>query len=155
MRSIQDTFSHLDARTTVRVTKYRQDVKVSWPPPYPRTGNPDGCADRASLVQSQKSRLRCAFSLANAETNFLAMATLTYRKNPPDYETVRINRTRFLDSLRHKYRGSQFGWFLEFTRAGVAHFHLFMGDSGDLGLAIKREKTREVSRHGKKTQILA
>lgn len=110
--------------------------------------------ERASVRQSAKSRQNCAFQLGNAETDWLAMVTLTYRTNPSSYEEVAGHRVRWFDSMRKEWGRFDYAWFLEFTERGVAHYHVFVGSGGDLGDAIRRERTRTVTRKGNPVAIL-
>lgn len=138
----------------LQIERYKNGDRVKWPalrePPKPPEER-----ERASIQQSTKSRLHSAFQLGNAETNWLAMTTLTYRVAPSSYGEVRDHWTRFKDRLRKRFDGAEWGWILEFQRRGAAHYHVFLGDGGELGEAIKREQTRERMRHGNKVEILA
>jgi len=147
--SISEVFWQFDLdRTTAEVTDYKTGSRVAYPPKSPPCGAL-GCADRASRNQSTKSRLNAAFQLGNAETDWLAMATLTYRSSPESYVETRAHRVRLLDRLRKKWKDPHFGWILEFTQNGAPHYHLFLGSGGELGEAIRAEPTLTRQRKGK------
>lgn len=144
--------SRLTIHDEIEVDEYRNGLRVHFPGESP--GEAPESVERASQAQSAKSRHRCAFTLGNAETDWLAMMTLTYRINPEDYETVKRHRTRTLESARKKWGKFDYAWFLEFTKKGTAHYHVFLGSGGMLGKLIKEEETETVTRKGKKTKIL-
>lgn len=137
----------------ITVTEFKNGSRLKWPvtkePPPPPENR-----ERGSLSQSVKSRLNSAFNLGNAETSWLAMATLTYRVAPSDYETLKSHRSKFLDRMRKRFGEFDYAWILEFQKRGAAHFHIFIGDGGELGALIKSEPTRTKKRKGVETEIL-
>lgn len=137
----------------IRVERYRNGDRLKWPQMRETDGPGDGPRERESLEQSVKSRLQSAFQLGNAETDWMAMATLTYRVAPSSYDEVREHWTRFKDRLRKQFPGAEWGWILEFQGRGAAHFHVFFGSGGELGNAIKSESWVKRKRKGKETQI--
>jgi len=134
-QTIPEVYWAFDPATTVEVERFKNTAVIHWPSKTPPAES-EGCPDRESREQSTKSRMNCAFNLGNAETEWLAMVTLTYRKNPESYEVTKMHRTKFLDRLRKAYPGSHVAWFLEFTEKGVAHYHLFLGSGGELGRVL-------------------
>jgi hypothetical protein len=136
----------------LEVVEYRNGIQIK----FPSKGDPEPPEERtrASNEQSGKSRRRCAFTLGNAETNWLAMLTLTYRVAPESYEEVAEHRKRLLESMRKKWGKFDFAWFLEFTRKGTPHFHVFIGDGGNVGDIIRNSPIRQVNRRGKKTDVV-
>lgn len=138
----------------IQVTRFKNGDLLRWPTMNEPPPSPD-IIERASREQSVRSRLRSAFALGNAETSWLAMATLTYRVNPADYASVRDDWTRFKDRLRKKWKSPEWGWILEFQRRGAAHFHVFLGSGGELGKGLNSEATVTRKRKGQETEILA
>lgn len=136
----------------IRIDRYRAGDRLTWPtlrePP-----KSSELRERGSTTQSVKSRLNSAFQLGNAETNWIAMATLTYRVSPGSYDDVRNDWTRLKDRLRKRWNGVEWAWILEFQKRGAAHFHVFIGDGGELGKALLEEETRTVKRKGTDTEI--
>ncbi len=119
----------------IEVDEYKNGLKAKFPCDY--QPDPPKEINRESFSQSPKSRRRCAFALGNAETNWIAMLTLTYRVPPPDLKTLTRHRTRLLESIRKKYGKFSYGWFLEFQKRGAPHYHVFIGDDGNLGEVIR------------------
>lgn len=136
----------------IEVVEHRNGLKLE----FPSKGNPvpPETRETSTREQSGKSRRNCAFTLGNAETNWLAMITLTYRMPPDSYDECNTHRTRVLESLRKKWGKFDFAWFLEFTKAGAPHFHVFVGDSGPVGNAIRNSPTELVKRRGTETEIV-
>ena len=136
----------------IELEEYKNGVRFLFPSKGDTTP-PQDC-DRASTEQSAKSRRNCAFVLGNAETSWKAMILLSYPKNPTSYTEVADHRTRFIKSLRAEWGVFDYAWFLEFTRRGVAHYHVFIGDGGALGSAIAASKGETVMRHGSETRLI-
>lgn len=138
----------------IRIDRYRKGDRLTWPsfrePPAPPEER-----NRGSLTQSVKSRLNAAFTLGNAETDWIAMATLTYRKSPGSYDEVKRDWTRFKDRFRKRWEGTEWAWILEFQRRGAAHFHVFFGSGGELGTALQSEPVEIRKRKGTDTEIFA
>lgn len=137
----------------IQVDRYKAGDLLRWPQMRETPSTAAAERERGSTEQSVKSRLNCAFKLGNAETSWIAMATLTYRDSPADYETVQRHWTRFKDRLRKAFPGSEWAWILEFQKRGAAHFHVFLGDGDGIGLALKTEETVTRKRKGKDTEI--
>jgi hypothetical protein len=91
--------------------------------------------------------------MGNAETNWVAMLTLTYRVSPQPADLVR-HRRAFLARLERRFPACHWAWILEFQRRGAPHYHLFFGDGGPLGVAIEESPLVTVMRHGTPTQVL-
>lgn len=153
---VSSAYWFADPQTSCEIEHYREGSRIRWPSKPGNSGAIDGCTDRSSQSQSVRSRLNCAFAFGNAETDWLCMVLLSYRAGsaPTDWTTLRDHRNRFVDSLRKRWRGVHFGWFLEFTEAGTPHFHVFLGNGGDLGAEIAGAPRRTVRRKGKETVLV-
>jgi len=116
---------------------------------------PENPAKRGDVTEfSSKSRVRCAWAFLNAETDWLAMVTLTY-PTTPDVEEIRGHLRKWVKRLKNAFGAPlDFGWCVEATKAGRAHFHVFLGDGGSLGAAISSERCETIVRKGKPYQIL-
>ena len=132
----------------VQVSTFRRSVRIHFPlvGGGPPSGEPRGAC---SQEQSLKSRLRAAWALANAETEWHAMVTCTYGHDPGKDEARR-------DCVRFRRRLLRLGfvdwaWIREFTEAGRVHYHWFLG--GESGVRLRSEATRIVSRHGNPTEL--
>ncbi len=99
------------------------------------------------------SRLRCSWSFLNAETEWLAMVTLTYPSDP-DPEACRGHLRAWLSRINRAYPGKMdIGWVIEGTKGGRPHFHVFFGDGGFAGKAIDSEPHCTVIRKGKSYRV--
>jgi hypothetical protein len=138
---------------SVEIEHFKTGVIAHYPSKqlHPPSG---GCPDRESTSQSAKSRLNCAFKLGNAETDWLAMLTLTYRVNPTSYEETKAHREAFLRRLRRKFPSPDLAWFLEFTLKGTAHYHLFLGSGGALGSALAAAPRERVKRAENSVELI-
>jgi hypothetical protein len=102
---------------------------------------------------STRSRIRCAWAYLNAETEWLAMVTLTYPVDP-DVEEIRDHLRAWLARIKRSFSGQlDFGWVVEATKGGRPHFHVFFGDGGQAGRTIEKEKTEKIIRKGKTYRI--
>ncbi len=98
---------------------------------------------------STRSRIRCAWTFANAQRDWGAMATLTFAVQPrhPKEALKKLVRRFRLD-----FGGSwQWAWVMEWQTRGVVHFHLFFerGFVDSLGY-----QTQSIVRHGKPVSII-
>lgn len=103
---------------------------------------------------SKASRLRCAWSFLNAETDWLAMVTLTYPVQP-DVEKCREQLRDWLARVNRKFPGLiDYGWCIEGTKAERPHFHVFFGSGGRLGKAIEQERCSKIRRKGRDYEVM-
>jgi hypothetical protein len=149
----ENILSRCNLDDSILVDVYKHSAKISFPNNSDHEP-PEEPPERATTIQSAKSRRNAGFKLGNAETDWLAMVTLTYRVGPKEYETLKRHRKLFLDNVRAKFGKFDYGWILEFTKAGRPHFHVFLGSAGDLGKAIAESPDRKVKRHGKTRTVL-
>ena len=119
----------------------------------PRPGRPPGARRGKVGSMSKASRIRAAWTLANAPVEWRAMITLTFPAATPDYKK-HFNRWKrrmrwFLD------RPGGWAWLMEFQQRGVLHFHVFLSSSLFLGGPwLLPRFIQRVRRHGEPTDLV-
>lgn len=122
---------------------------VHWPIDVARSRSPFETPRGKIHDLSKRSRLRCAWLLANAPKPWGAMAVLTFRTQPSHpKEALKFFVRRFrLDHGNHW----QWSWIMEWQSRGVIHFHLFFENAFLDSLGYHTER---LVRHGKETEII-
>ena len=118
--------------------------------------NPNAIPGKRGEVSSfsNASRLRCAWSFLNAETEWLAMVTLTYPVDP-NPERCREQMRDWMARVNRAFPGMiDYGWVIEGTKQERPHFHIFFGEGGTLGKAIEQERCSLVRRRGRDYEIM-
>ncbi len=130
----------------IRLTLYRVGALTHWPV-IGRPVRHDSQRGRIADL-SKKSRLRCAFAFGNAQKDWGAMATLTFRTQPREPKRA-LNI--FSRAMRNEVGEIQWAWVMEWQERGVIHFHLFFEREW-----IERVGyfTETVVRHGHETELL-
>lgn len=139
-----------DFSVSIPVTLYRNGAEIEWP--FAKRKPPGGKRGEIGNM-SPKARRRAAFAFGNAETDWLAMATLTYR-DCPESERVKSDLAKFRKRFLRRWDQPDWGWIMEFTRRGIPHFHVFLGNGGPLGRAIEAAPTEARKRHGRPIEII-
>jgi len=115
-----------------------------------RRDNPGGAEDQERKIKdmSAKARRRAAFSLGNAECEWVGMTTLTYHATAPDGPSVKKHLAKLSRQLRA--RGDPLeAWGMEMQQRGSPHFHLFHSDRSTLGKAIREGAQEKTIENGK------
>lgn len=84
--------------------------------------------------QSDTSRRLCALMLGNANCDWVAMTTLTWRF-PPTAEKVRLAVDRLRRKWKERWGESACAWIMEMQARGVPHFHIFHAAQSAFGKA--------------------
>ena len=140
-------YSHgLTDSTRLTVDEYKFGRRVHWPINTESCPVPDRCE---SMTQSIKSRMNAAWKINNAETDWRIMVTLTYPESvweDLNYDVVANHRSRIIRALKDAY-GTELhrAWFLEFTKKGAPHFHLYLGGQTAASIVLT-EPTETVNR---------
>lgn len=108
---------------TVLVYKNGLEIirKARYPMPRPMPPTFHG-----SVIMSRKSKMRLANVVQNTEIKFNSMLTLTYGDyiNPIDGKELKRQTNILLGHIRKRFLGSQYVWFLEFTKKLKPHLHV-------------------------------
>jgi len=136
------------------VFMFRNGCRVVWETAREsHTAQRDDDDERAIKDQSRRSRHRAAFSLGNAECDWLAMTTLTYHQLPPA-ERVKADLDTFRRSWRAKWEEPLDGWIMEIQERGAPHFHVLHAAGTNFARTALASPSREVDRKGHATRIL-
>jgi len=80
---------------------------------------------RGKVKELSKSSLtRLAFLVSVSSKSFTSILTLTYLQSPICLTEAKVHLNRFLVRMSRYYGDFSYVWFMEFTRAGLAHFHV-------------------------------
>lgn len=136
---------------SIRAVFFKRGVMIKGKPAPLNAGG----GKRGSVTEfSTRSRIRCGWAFLNAETDWLAMVTLTYPEMP-DVEACRGHLRNWLKRVERDFPGQMdVGWCIEATKEGRPHFHVFFGSGGTMGKAISREKTTSITRKGKQYRVM-
>lgn len=75
---------------------------------------------------STSSLTRLAFTILASSIELKSLWTLTYLNSPLDLREAKVHLHRFLTTMQRYYGRFSYVWFMEFTKAGLAHFHLLV-----------------------------
>jgi len=136
------------------VFAYRHGCRVVWESERECFTNPREDDERRAIKdQSRRSRHRAAFTLGNAECDWLMMTTLTWHDIPPA-ERVKADLDTFRRAWRKKWQEPLDAWIMEIQERGAPHFHLFHAAGTSFATTAEASPSRDVVRKGKRTRIL-
>lgn len=86
---------------------------------------------------SKRSLARMIWTIQTTEITFKSLLTLTYPAGTINNgQQVKDDLDQLLTRFRHRYPGLSYFWFLEFTKRGTPHIHIFV----DIGSVRKIDR---------------
>lgn len=73
---------------------------------------------------STSSLTRLAFTVLATSVRLKSLLTLTYLSSPIDLREAKKDLHRFVTKMQRYYGQFSYVWFMEFTKVGLAHFHI-------------------------------
>lgn len=75
-------------------------------------------------ILSRRSLTRLAFVVSVTASNLRSILTLTYLQSPINLRDAKVHLHKFLTRMERYYGEFSYIWFMEFTKVGMAHFHV-------------------------------
>lgn len=140
-----DPWQWIDRDAGARAVFYKNGARVY----FPGAGNAGthGRIPGARIRdQSDTSRRLCALMLGNANCDWCAMTTLTWRF-PPTADAVRLAVDRLRRKWKERWGESVCAWIMEMQARGVPHFHVFHAAQSAFGAACLSAPTEHFPSH--------
>lgn len=136
---------------TISITAYKAGAIAVHPAARPakQTGE---TATRGKIADcSSRSRIRAAWTFANAETNWSHMVLLSYPWQATGSE-AKPHLLAWRKRMLRRWPDQKWAWIMEFCESGWLHFHFFLGDGG-LAFQLRTEKLATRRRKGKDVAV--
>jgi len=75
-------------------------------------------------ILSRRSLTKLAFLVSVTPVSLRSILTLTYLQSPVNLKEAKVHLHKFLTRMARYYGQFSYIWFMEFTKVGMAHFHV-------------------------------
>lgn len=141
-----DPWQWIDRNGTARVVFYKTGARVYYDGSQNSGGNGGRKVGAIIRDQSDTSRRLSALMLGNANCDWCAMTTLTWRF-PPTADQMRLAVDRLRRKWKERWGEAVCAWVMEMQRRGVPHFHVFHAAQSNFGAECLSAPTQTFDRH--------
>lgn len=147
-----DPWEWIDPLGKARVVFYKTGARVYFD--GAKNAGTGGGRKKGALItdQSAESRRLSALMLGNANCDWCAMTTLTWRF-PPTAEKMQLAVDRLRRKWKERWGEGVCAWVMEMQRRGVPHFHIFHAAQSATGAEILRAPTQTFPRNYSKGRL--